>query len=282
MKYIPDDNLSLPDGWLERAHAARDLVSVAPPETRSELIDQNSSIWRDLRETLARLSNGKCWYCETKENRSDHVVDHFRPKNRVAECPNHTGYWWLAFDVSNYRYSCTFCNSLRKSERHKVAGGKADHFPIVDESSRALGPTDPIHDELPCLLDPRNRADPLLLTFQDDGTAVPRFDKENALLKHKRAAISIKVYHLNHPEIKEARFAIAEEIKKLVEEGDRAFLRQEGLAVAAIAARESFDSIVRRIRLMIDEKAEYSRAAMATLLSYKTKPWIEAILQDLS
>lgn len=280
MRYVAEDNLQLPEGWVERAEAAKEALLDSAQEDRPEIMNRNSAIWRDVRRELAKLSNGKCWYCETKEPRSDRVVDHFRPKNRVAERNDHPGYWWLAFDLGNYRYSCTFCNSLRRSEDDATAGGKADHFPIVDETRRALDPSDPIQDELPYLLDPRSVSDPLLLTFQDDGRAVPRYDNDEDSLHYKRADVSIQHYHLNHPEIREARFAVCDEVKKLIGEGDRAFVRQEENPQAALVGRESFDGIVRRIRLMVDKDAEYSRAARAILTSYRTMPWVESILED--
>jgi len=281
LRYIPDSELQLPEGWEERAQGAQEELFEAEAQNRSEIISGNSTIWRDIKEALGKLSNGKCWYCETKEIRSDRVVDHFRPKSRVAECHDHPGYWWLAFDASNYRYSCTFCNSLRKSEADEPAGGKGDHFPIVDENSRAFRPEDPLENELPYLLDPRNPGDPLLLTFQDDGRAVPRCDEVTAAVQHMRAKTSVKIYHLNHPDIKEARYLVCDEMGKLVEEGDRAFLRQEGPAAAALVGKESFDSIVRRIRLMVDDNAEYSRAARVILAAHRTKPWIDSMVSDL-
>ena len=104
------------------------------------------------------LSDDKCWYCESKQIRLDRHVDHYRPKNSVAECADHPGYWWLAFRSYNYRYSCTYCNSRRVDQRSGQAGGKADHFPLRDESRRAFSPDDPIDDEQPTLLDPTVQA----------------------------------------------------------------------------------------------------------------------------
>lgn len=279
MRHISFDNLDLPDGWVDKVNQLKQDIESAKPEARKELINKNAKLWRDLKEALSEFSNGKCWYCETKEPRSDRVVDHFRPKNRVAERDDHPGYWWLAFDWHNYRYSCTFCNSLRKSKDDEPAGGKADHFPIIDEQRRAYNPGDPIGDELPYLLDPIRNGDTLLLTFADDGQAVPCYSDGDSL-HCKRAEQSIKLLHLDHPEIREARYVICDEIKQLVKEGDRAFLRQEESDAAALVGNESFEGIVRKLRKMVDKKAEYSRAARALLGGYKTKPWVNSMLED--
>jgi hypothetical protein len=280
MRHISDDELALPAGWAEEAAAAHQAVCGAPAAEKRQVIKDHSDSWRKTRATLAKLSDGKCWYCETKEPRSDRVIDHFRPKNSVAERNDHPGYWWLAFDVDNYRYSCTFCNSLRRSELEEPSGGKADHFPIWDEARRSFGPEDPVEDELPCLLDPKKKADTLLLTFGEDGRAVPTYSKEQHSVSFQRADTSIKLYHLNHPEIGEARLVLCNEVKELVREGDRAFARQEENPAAALVGTESFESVVRRIRAMIDKKAEYSRAARAKLRGYRTIPWVESILED--
>jgi hypothetical protein len=282
VRYIPIDGLNLPDGWTERAENALEQLIMLEPEERSDYINNHSAIWRDreLKAALSALSKGKCWYCESKEIRSDRVIDHFRPKNSVAERNDHPGYWWLAFNLSNYRYSCTFCNSLRKSEADEPSGGKSDHFPIVDENRRAYEPNNPIQDEFPFILDPRSQGDTLLITFEDDGRAIPCYANDENSLHCKRAIISIRIYHLNHPDVKEARFTVCNEIHELVKEGDRAFLRQDENIHTALVGKESFDGIVRRIRSMVDRDAEYSRAARAVLSSHRTKPWVESILED--
>ena len=126
MRYISIEEIRLPDGWQEKADKLRDqLIAAAPPE-RKEIIKKNADVWREVKDALSALSHGKCWYCECKEIRSDNPVDHFRPKNRVADCDGHEGYWWLAFDWHNYRFSCTYCNSRRVG-----VIPSSDHFPLL-------------------------------------------------------------------------------------------------------------------------------------------------------
>jgi hypothetical protein len=127
--------------------------------------------------------------------RSDNAVDHYRPKSRVAECPKHPGYWWLAFDWTNYRFSCTFCNSLRRDDQTESLGGKKDRFPLRDESRRAFGPDDTLDDEEPVLLDPTWFGDPPILWFDEDGRATenPSVASEGSF-PHARATVSIEAY----------------------------------------------------------------------------------------
>ena len=129
MKRIPIDRLRPTDEWLERAAKAQQLVTGIAQQLPSasqermpiilqalrEAISKYSTLWSDIKEDLAALSFGKCWYCESRENRSDLTVDHFRPKNKVKECSSHYGYWWLAFCPLNYRYACDLCNSFQGS-----------------------------------------------------------------------------------------------------------------------------------------------------------------------
>src|SRR5207248_877805 len=110
----------------------------------------------------------------------DKHVDHFRPKNSLSkeDSPNHPGYWWLAFCLANYRYSCTFCNSRRTDSASGSAGGKGDRFPIRDEAKRCQSQTDPLIREEPALLDPTVPGDPLLLWFDQDGTARATYSEQ--------------------------------------------------------------------------------------------------------
>ena len=165
MRYIRGDRLRPTADWLERAAEAQAAIEAiatrlegASPddakiilgELRDE-IGRHSHLWAELKPDLAKLSCGKCWYCESRENRSHLAVDHFRPKNGVAECKAHPGYWWLALASENYRYACTYCNSLLRDENRGETLGKGTHFPLVDEARRAFRPQD-AEEELPCLL----------------------------------------------------------------------------------------------------------------------------------
>src|SRR5207249_9483579 len=113
-----------PPGWDERARQALLEVSAIPNAERHTAINDRRDIWTALKPGLEKLAAKKCWYCESREVRSDKHVDHFRPKNRVNEvgCEKHPGYWWLAFEWKNFRYSCTFCNSRRVDKATGSAG----------------------------------------------------------------------------------------------------------------------------------------------------------------
>ena len=221
MRPIDLSKVKHPDGWHALAKVALEAVEVADDGDRTEIIGTKQRVWSDLKGALEDLSNKKCWYCEAIQVRSDKHVDHFRPKGHVSkeDSEDHGGYWWLAFDSRNLRYSCTYCNCRRIDVENQTTGGKADRFPILDEGKRCRNPTGLIGEEQPYLLDPTVPADPALLWFDEDGCAKPVTPDCHAW-PHLRATKSIEIYHLNHTDIKEKRQGVANHCKRLVDEAE--------------------------------------------------------------
>ena len=277
MRYVDAGALEIPDEWLRRAAVALEQARDAAPADRSGVISRHSAVWTDLRAPLARLNHDKCWYCETRQIRSDRPVDHFRPKASVYEVPDHSGYWWAAFDPRNYRFCCTFCNSRRKDVGND-AGGKGDRFPIRDENHRAHTEADNIGDEDPDLLDPLSPNDPPLLFFENDGRVVPSTSKTIDARRFHRADVSIAIYHLNHTNIKRARRWLFNEIRSLVRDGDIYF--SEGPEdPRVIHARER---IVARLLEHRSAEREYSAAVQTYLRGFinpDKRAWLSEVLR---
>jgi uncharacterized protein (TIGR02646 family) len=285
LRHIPVAKLRLDADWVRRAGEARDAVAAigarlaeAPEEDRQAILNElrdaisrRSNLWAEIKPELALLSTGKCWYCEAKENRSDMAIDHFRPKNGVKECTTHPGYWWLAFDGSNYRYVCTLCNSPHRNEESDVAFGKGTHFPIVEEARRIFGPAGNLADEAPCLLDPTLAGDPSLLSFLDDGSAAPTYSEARSALFYRKALVSIDVYNLNDAKIKEERFLIAQEIKRQVDRCDKYL---DHAATGEQAALDHFQEVYRVILGLISQDAQFSAAARTILAGFRDKDWV--------
>ena len=185
MRHLDIDfgRLDLPESWQEKAKELSDsLIAAEGEKQRAEIIDKNQAHWKDVKPKLALLFNYKCWYTEAPQQGTDVDVDHFRPKKRLQETLSsvtpHDGYWWLAFCLQNYRYSCIVANRRRTDIETGKTGGKADHFPLCDESMRANTPSCDLEEEQPVLLDPLKATDVLLLQFKPDGEAMPRFAEE--------------------------------------------------------------------------------------------------------
>lgn len=181
MRFIDQDRVEelLPNNWCEIVTSAKAYVSQkveqartkavaagksaddvrqAVKQARSKAINNKSNVWRTFGESVKSLSNEKCWYCESLEDRSYMPVDHFRPKSCVNECPDHDGYWWLAFEWMNYRYCCIYCNSHTTGKNS--SGGKQDHFPLVNPPNWVREENGDLLTEEPMLLDPCDPDDP--------------------------------------------------------------------------------------------------------------------------
>ncbi|RWC37995.1 MAG: hypothetical protein EOS28_31240 [Mesorhizobium sp.] len=222
--------ITLPDGWAEKATELKgELVAAADVAARTTILRDNP-LWSDVKSELRKLSHGKCWYTESIQLGTDVDVDHFRPKKRVAErCAEgdaHPGYWWLAYDLENYRYSCIVANRLRRDVETDLVGGKADRFPIADETIRAMTPDADWQAEKTLLIDPCKADETALITFKEDGEALPRFGPEQTY-KNEKAGLSIKYYSLNHSDFTKARIAIRDRIEDLRVEAMRYFSRLE-------------------------------------------------------
>lgn len=279
MRHISLDRLRdvLPDGWPARAREAADAVSASQPEDRAAEIKNRRATWQELKDALKGASYGKCWYCESVDIRSDNAIDHFRPKNAVAECTDHNGYWWLAFSWENYRFCCTFCNCRRVDQTAGAGGGKADHFPLRDEARRARTPEDDLSNEEPLLLDPTVAADPGFLWFDETGQVVPNpaICGNVKGYAHRRAEASRSFYHLNHTDVVERRKALCADIRRSVVEADRYFQKYDA---GDGTAREAFQNAVRALQERVSAKAEYSAAARAMLMGLRgTHPFIEVV-----
>ncbi len=225
MRYVPyePDKLNLRAGWKKDAEAAEQEVRNAAPGGKSKAIKSHSNLWKDVKPELKKVFHGKCWYTESPQAGTDVDVDHYRPKGRVAKTKKdgtdepHPGYWWLAFKLDNYRYSCIYANRRRCDVEIGVTGGKADNFPLWNEDNRAWCSGDDCFDEQPLLLDPCKRTDVALLTFKDDGEAMPRFAEQDRKRAYDRAEASIQYYNLNHSDFKKARLAIRDELTRRIE-----------------------------------------------------------------
>ncbi|AYH07327.1 MULTISPECIES: hypothetical protein [Pectobacterium] len=277
---IDFNQLTLPDGWQEKARILSDsLLAAKNAEQRSEIIEKNQAHWKSVKPLLASLFNYKCWYTEAPQQGTDVDVDHFRPKKRVQETLStttpHEGYWWLAFCLQNYRFSCIVANRRRTDVGTGVTGGKADHFPLCDESVRANTPDCDLEEEQPILLDPLKATDVHLLQFKSDGEAMPRFSEEKHARKFMRADKSILFYSLNHSDFVRCRVELRDQIEKDVKSAKRYFNKLEtGDADNDLA----YEQAICRLRKMRGKEAPFSSFCIAFLDEFRHKPEYDGVL----
>lgn len=276
MRHINLDNLAVGKAWETEAKKALTETRKKPTsERRKKYINKKAKIWSDLKPELEALSARKCWYCESYEKRSDRAVDHYRPKNNVRDC-NHEGYWWLAFDYSNYRLCCTYCNSRRADRETEEVGGKGDYFPVNDEANRVCTEGLSFKYEQPILLDPCIASDVSLLWYYEDGRVMPKYDRKEKPLAYKRADKSIEYYHLNETEIKEARQALYLNIKEKIKDGDFHF---EDAFGGNPNADHSLEKIMKELARLTRKESEFSAFAKAIIAGFRSleRPWMDAI-----
>lgn len=271
MRWICKEDIEecLTQQWRTVAEQAFERAqSAATEEDRKEVLRNVSSsrVWREFYALLPDNLKQKCWYCEADDIRADMPVDHFRPKQKVEERADHSGYWWLAFDWENYRCACTFCNSRRNME--DTSGGKQNQFPLLNEMSRACCPEDDLRVEQPALLDPFDPDDEKLLWFDSDGKPEPspQCDEEQAT----KVTNSVEIFHLHETKLVRRRNRLRLEIERYVKD-----LR----ASIETGDRVKSTELKRKLRRMVRDTEQLSRTAIVYLRQHRDLEEIKQLLQ---
>lgn len=265
MRYIDLSKIELPKGWSDEiASLNQELNNCQNHQERSVCIDKNE-VWRKLFKELAALGNNKCWYSEAKDTMSDRDIDHFRPKKEAKNLPDipradEDGYWFLAFDVENFRFSSVYSNERRKDkfDKTKETGGKGVYFPLFAGSHVAKSKARILDEEI-MLLDPCDQDDVNLLTFNDKGEAVYNVMTIDEDRDIKRVETSVKLYNLNHSPLVDLRAQVwnkcqrfIDEMRKITSEGD-----------LGNTARNRLKFLKSEIRKMMDKQEEVSAVVIA-------------------
>ncbi|WP_295879204.1 hypothetical protein [uncultured Thiohalocapsa sp.] len=177
-------------------------------KARNDFMRKKSNHWGKLKPWLLALSHGKCWFSESKDIYSDYHVEHFRPKSEAKDLDGNTrdGYWWLAFDYSNYR----ICGSVGNSK-------KGGWFPLREGSMRSCFANQCEESEAPYLLDPTDPVDVELLAFDEEGKAIVAPHVDDAW-EIRRVDVSIHRLKLNeHEALTEARRAKWQEVVREID-----------------------------------------------------------------
>lgn len=211
-----------PAAWFQRATAA---TKIAAGERQNHKAQQATYAHPELRAALERLFLGKCAYCESTLIAGwDWEVDHFRPKGRISDREDHPGYYWLTYVWENLYPSCTHCNQRRKGRprwddpTEYPARGKADQFPLLDETYRAMDPAEDIRSERTLLIDPCSEDPEVYLGYDPKG-------KVFSLARDPRGETTIEVFNLSRHGLNELRLQAIRSViwaMKLIHEGQSA------------------------------------------------------------
>jgi len=265
MRYINIQDLELPDGWLEKAEALTEKLHDAVDDKARGKIIHDNPIWQELVVPLSNLSDGKCWYSEAKEIMSDRDIDHFRPKKEAKNVDgipraSTEGYWWLAFDWENYRFSSIYSNRRRRDKFANTdkTGGKWSYFPLFEHSP--VAPTKArCADEDIMLLDPCDEDDPGLLTFDSTGTAIPNIGAFDDAKEKQRVLTSIQLYHLDYELLREEREKVWGKCQRFINEIRNITNKDE----RSISDNSRIKFLKAEIRKMVERGEQLSAVAVA-------------------
>lgn len=180
----------------------------------------------DVRGALYAAHWRTCAYCnKSLAEYSDSEVEHFRPKGSVKEDPGHGGYWWLAYEFSNYLLSCRSCNGSRT---------KGSRFPLRSPGSARV--TFETRTQLPeeqrLLLDPAFDPVDEWLVAAEDGFVRPNSALD--AIESERVWRVIELLRLNtRPELVRARIDLAHRCLRLLDQRDFAELRRLAMPLSA-------------------------------------------------
>ena len=174
----------------------------------------------DVKGLLHAMQGKVCAYCGVALRGLE--VDHFRPKGTVGNDKAHGGYWWLAYELSNYFLGCTVCNGTRKR----------NSFPLIAGATRCTYDTrNTLALEGRVLLDPAEDAVEEWLTIDWD-TATAKLMPNPALGEGERwrAQYIIDFLGLNiDPEVRSQRSKAYEEAAQAAIEQRWDDLRQSAM-----------------------------------------------------
>jgi hypothetical protein len=189
--------------------------------------DFSDEVWKQFAPDLGIAQHGKCGFCEVFVTAgSDADVEHYQPKSEIAELSDDpkdwgtpikgsarlrgrkltvistgAGYYWRAYDWTNYLLSCQVCN--RKWKRTL--------FPLIGNQPRKVPPS-PDVVETAALLNPFSGPDPAEhLDFDNIGGVQP-------LNKSPYGWATIKTVGLHRPDLQTARLEKAQDIHELLDE----------------------------------------------------------------
>jgi len=239
--------------------------------------------WSSLKRLFVKEFGSKCWYTEVPQYGTDFDVDHFAPKGRVknkngqivmqGDC-KHPGYWWKAFDINNYRYSCIYAN------RNRDDGGKVDFFPIIDESKREWKKGDECDYEYRQILDPCSLDDVKLLSFETDTglvtSSVSEIENEDGFNKVKISRIRL---NLDHDSIVSGRLKAISAVNshiKVIKFSSR--IPIEALDDKDIKGIEDSKSALKEA---CSRKSEFSAVVIQYVLPYKFEPYLADLVDEL-
>jgi len=234
------------------------LAAINDPQGRADFIRRHAGAWTALRPAMWGLNGCKCWYSEAMLQVQQGHIEHYRPKSGVAG-EDHSGYWWRAFDWTNFRLAHPTVNVRVTDYLTGALAGKGTYFPLRPGCVHALREAEEAAEQ-PVLLDPTEASDCRLLCFDlTSGKPVPRIAKTDDEWLHQRAADSIRFYHLDEGTWNVQRKDLIDDVQKLCDQIERQF--------ATLPADEAaYEASVDELVTYLNHTAEFSSVALQVVL----------------
>lgn len=136
LKDKPEKGPSLPysigkDKGKCKLEVATSRVKAAYDKGNLKVYSYQQKLWGDeaIKKVLKEeVQKNRCCYCE-KDITDEGELEHWRPREGFQQARGKSiekpGYYWLAYEWSNWFYSCTTCNKRKRNL-----------FPLKDESKR--------------------------------------------------------------------------------------------------------------------------------------------------
>lgn len=203
---------------------------------------------------LGKVFLDKCVYCESRiDNLREAQLDHFRPVLSAASLgqeisPEH--YWWLATEWRNLYLACRACS------QHK-----ANYFPLSDEQSERVSPTEALENDFNWLVD---REQALLIDpcYDDPLSHLEFTENGEVTAKTEKGEVTITVLSLNRKELINARIEKWRRCTQLLDELAKKFSSTSRSLEASKAFKVEFSetsihqAVARRVLI---EHPDYSK-----------------------
>jgi hypothetical protein len=270
MRYIDYSSFSPSEDWLEKSKKVIDALESKVSHTeRLAFIDANAAVWRDLRRELITKYGCRCWFTDAEETVAQLDIEHFRPKAKAVDVDGtqHDGYWWLAFDHSNYRLAGQIPN-----RQHKKC-----YFPLLPGSPRADAALRRWQEENPVFLDPTRRGDVQLVAYNESGQVCPSPSAETAE-EIMRVETTDRLLGLSdHQPLVEARQQVWSDCCGIMNEIER--LRAEERAFNGSTARTSGEreQLMKGLAKMVSSRSSFASVARSCVMM-SGHPWAQPFL----
>lgn len=275
-----------PKRWnKESRNKLRSLIACPTLDEKKSFLDvQANKTWTVHKKAFERLSHYKCWFSEAYASVSDFEIEHFRPKKRIylirakddyqerRIATDENGYWWLSYELENFRLAASKPNQL-----------KGNYFPLETTSSIARELDNSWRKENSILIDPCIESDTKLITY--DGVEPKETNPNITSTEHIRARISIKVYGLKIPKLRNARSRVFEEAKNYFVNAqlnwDAMHVNVGINQVAYNLAKLNFDNNCMCLVFMLKPNKEFTRMVLAFLVA-ANQTWVQQYVLNIA